>query len=58
LAARVQKPWPRQLFVPLPLRTEALDDFLKTGKQKKTMHWIRTEAFPSEGVLKAAKSRR
>ena len=42
--------WPRQLFVDSDRALEALDFFLKTGKQDGTQHWIRTDAFPREIV--------
>ena len=44
--------WPRQLFVAPGLGAEALDYFLETGKQKDTLHWNRTDAFPRETVWK------
>ena len=50
LGGQVQERWPRQLFVDPALGAEALDHFLKTGTQKKTRHWIRTDAFPRETV--------
>jgi hypothetical protein len=40
--------WPRQLFVDSDRALEALDFFLKTGKQKETQPWVRTDAFPRE----------
>ena len=52
LGGQVQERWPRQLFVTPALAAEALDYFLKTGTQKRTMHWIRTDAFPRETVWK------
>ena len=42
--------WPRQLFVDPALCSEALGHFLETGKQKDTLHWIRTDGFPREIV--------
>jgi len=38
------------LFVDTALAADALDYFLDTGKQKDTLHWIRTDAFPRETV--------
>jgi hypothetical protein len=48
LGGQVQERWPRQLFVDPSLGAEALDYFLETGKQKETLHWIRTDAVPRE----------
>jgi len=45
LGGQVQERWPRQLFVDPSLGAEALDHFLETGKQKDTLHWVRTDAF-------------
>ena len=42
--------WPRQLFGHRELAVEALDFFLKTGKENGTQHWVRTDAFPREIV--------
>lgn len=50
LGGQVQERWPRQLFVTPALAAKALDHFLKTGTQKRTMHWIQTDAFPRETV--------
>ena len=50
LGGQVQERWPRQLFVDPSLGAEALDYFLETGKQKETLHWIRTDALPRETV--------
>ena len=50
LGGQVQERWPRQLFVDPSLGAEALDYFLETGKQKETLHWIRTDAVPRETV--------
>ena len=50
LGGQVRERWPRQLFVDPSLGAEALDHFLKTGAQKETLHWIRTDGFPRETV--------
>jgi hypothetical protein len=50
LGGQVQERWPRQLFVDPSLGAEALDHFLEMGKQKETLHWIRTDSFPRETV--------
>jgi hypothetical protein len=42
--------WRGQLFVDPEQVLEALDFFLKTGKQNGTQHWVRTDAFPREIV--------
>ena len=49
--------WPRQLFVDPSLGVEALDFFLKTGKQNGTQHWVRTDAFPREIVWETREGR-
>ncbi|MGH9370592.1 MAG: hypothetical protein ACRD15_03570 [Vicinamibacterales bacterium] len=50
LGGQVQERWPRQLFVDPALASEALAYFLETGKQKDTLHWVRTDGFPRETV--------
>ena len=54
---QVQERWLRQLFVDPSLGAEALDHFLETGKQKETLHWIRTDAFARETVWKGRAGR-
>jgi hypothetical protein len=49
--------WPRQLFVDPSLAVEALDVFLKTGKQNGMQHWVRTDAFPREIVWETREGR-
>jgi hypothetical protein len=49
--------WPRQLFVDSERALEALDFFLKTGKQNGTQHWVRTDAFPREIVWEGREGR-
>ena len=49
--------WPRQLFVDSERALEALDFFLKTGKQDGTQHWVRTDAFPREIVWETREGR-
>jgi hypothetical protein len=46
LGGQVQERWPRELFVSPVLAREALDFFLEAGKQKPTMHWVRTGGIP------------
>jgi len=55
--SQVQERWPRQLFVEPSLGAEALDYFLKTGKQMETLHWIRIDAFARETVWKGRAGR-
>ncbi len=57
LGGQVQERWPRQLFVDPSLGAEALDYFLETGKQKETLHWIRTDGFARETVWKGRAGR-
>lgn len=40
--------WPRQLFVPIELATQALEVFLESGKRAETLHWVRTDQVPRE----------
>ena len=49
--------WPRQLFVGSKRALEALDFFLKTGKQNETPHWVRADAFPREIVWEGREGR-
>ena len=58
LGGQVQERWPRQLFVAPALGAGALDYFLETGKQKDTLHWNRTDAFPLETVWKGGQAAR
>jgi hypothetical protein len=41
---------PRQLVVDSERALEALDFFLKTGRQNGTHHWVRADAFPRQIV--------
>jgi hypothetical protein len=50
LGGQVQEKWPRELFVDSALAVEAPDFFLQTGKQKGTLHWVQTDAFPRTTV--------
>ena len=47
---QAQERWPRELFVDRAVVLEALEFFLQTGKQKETLHWVRSDAFPRETV--------
>ena len=49
--------WARQLFVDSERAFEALDFFLKTGKQNGTQHWVRADAFPREIVWEGREGR-
>lgn len=40
--------WPRELFVPWELATQALNHFLEFGKQQPALEWIRLDGFPRE----------
>jgi hypothetical protein len=50
LGGQAQERWPPQLFVSVALGVEAVDHFLKTGTQKKSLHWIGTNLLPREIV--------
>jgi hypothetical protein len=50
LGGQAQERWPPQLFVSVALGVEAVDYFLKTGKQKKSLNWIGTNLLPREIV--------
>jgi hypothetical protein len=54
---QVQERWPRELFVSPDLAREALDFFLEAGKQKPTMHWVRTGGIPREAVWEEREGR-
>jgi hypothetical protein len=54
---QVQERWPRELFVSLDLAREALDFFLEAGKQKPTLHWVRTGGIPRETVWEGREGR-
>jgi hypothetical protein len=57
LGGQVQERWPRELFADAALGAEALDHFLKTGKQVGTLHWVRTDAFARETVWEGREGR-
>jgi hypothetical protein len=57
LGGQVQERWPRELFVSPDLAREALDFFLEAGKQKPTMHWVRTGGIPRETVWEGREGR-
>ena len=42
--------WPRELFVPEDIVTEALQHFLDFGQQKLGLNWVRIDRFPREVV--------
>lgn len=46
LGGQALERWPSELFVPEQLAGQALDCFLATGKQDRTLHWVRIDAFP------------
>lgn len=49
--------WARELFVDSARALEALDFFLKTGKQNRTQCWVQTDAFPREIVPEGREGR-
>ena len=46
------------MFVDPALGSDALDYFLVTGKQKGTLHWVRTDAFPRKTGGKGERAER
>jgi hypothetical protein len=50
LDGQAHERWPRELFVETAVGVEALDYFLQSGRQKATLHWVRTDAFARETV--------
>jgi hypothetical protein len=50
LGGQAQERWPPQVFVSVALGVEAVAHFLKTGTQKKSLHWIGTSLLPREVV--------
>jgi hypothetical protein len=57
MGGQALKKWARQLFVDSERALEALDFFLKTGRQNGTQHWVRTDAFPREIVWETREDR-
>lgn len=57
LGGQVQERWPRELFVSPDLAREAIDFFLEAGKQKPTLHWVRTGGIPRETVWEGREGR-
>ncbi len=48
LGGQALERWPRELFVPWELATQALNHFLEFGKQQPALEWIRLDGFPRE----------
>lgn len=48
LGGQALERWPRELFVPWELATQALNHFLEFGKQEPALEWIRLDGFPRE----------
>lgn len=48
LGGQALERWPRELFVPWELATQALNHFLKFGKHQLALEWIRLDGFPRE----------
>ena len=46
LGGQALERWPRELFVPWELATQALNHFLEFGKQQPALEWIRLDRFP------------
>jgi hypothetical protein len=57
LGGQGQERWPPEVFVSLRLGLEAVDHFLKTGKQKESLHWIGTNLLPRETVWEGREGR-
>ena len=50
LSGQALERWPSELFVPEELAGQAVDHFLKSGKQNAALHWVRIDAFPRETI--------
>jgi hypothetical protein len=48
LGGQALERWPPELFAPEELAGQALACFIATGKQDRTLHWVRIDAFPRE----------
>lgn len=48
LGGQALERWPRELYVPWELATQALNHFLEFGKQQPALEWIRLDGFPRE----------
>jgi hypothetical protein len=57
LGGQALERWPSELFVPEELAGQALDCFLATGKQDRTLHWVRIEAFPRKTLWEGREGR-
>jgi hypothetical protein len=57
LGGQALERWPSELFVPEELAGQALDHFLATGKQDRTLPWVRIDAFPRTIVWEGREGR-
>lgn len=57
LGGQALERWPSELFVPEELARQAVDCFLKTGKQNAALHWVRIDAFPRETIWEGREGR-
>lgn len=53
LGGQALERWPAELFVSEELAGQALDVFLKTGKQDPGLNWVRIDSFPRETIWEA-----
>jgi hypothetical protein len=57
LGGQALERWPRELFVPEDLATEALEHFLKHGELKPLLSWIGTGRFARETIWEGREER-
>ena len=57
LGGQALERWPSELFVPEELARQAVDHFLKSGKQNSALHWVRIDAFPRETIWEGREGR-
>lgn len=57
LGGQALERWPPELFVPEEFARQALDHFLKSGKQNEALHWVRIDAFARETVWEGREGR-
>jgi hypothetical protein len=49
--------WPPELFVPHELAHRAVEHFLASGTQDRTLAWVRLDAFPRETIWEGREGR-
>lgn len=57
LGGQALERWPSELFVPEHLVKAALDYFLDTGRQNRSLRWVRIDRFPRDIVWEGREGR-